>query len=43
MDMVSPCAREVVRTEELLDFLDRPRLKILDVVEVDEKMLDVSL
>lgn len=43
MDMVSPCACEVARTEELLDFLERPRLNILDVVEVDEKMLDVSL
>lgn len=43
MDMVSPYAREVVRTEELLRFLDKTRLKILDVFEEDEKMLDVSL
>jgi hypothetical protein len=44
MDIASAWVREVVvRTDELLDFLERPRLKMLDVLEVDEKMLDVSL
>lgn len=32
-----------MRTEELLDFLDRPRLKKLDVLDVDDIMLDVSV
>jgi len=44
MDMVSACVREVVvRTDEELDFLDRPSLKILDDMDVEENMLEVSL
>lgn len=44
MDIVSACVREVVvRTDEELDFLDRPRLKILDDMDAEENMLEVSL
>lgn len=44
IEMVSACVREVVvRTDELLDFLESPRLKRCDAVDVAENMLEVSL
>jgi len=42
--MVSAGGRDVaVRTEEVLVFLERPRLNMLAVRDVDEEMLAVSL
>jgi len=44
IDTVSACVRDVVVwTDDALDFLDSPRLKILDDIDVEENMLEVSL